>query len=95
MVGIFIYGLFLHTHKIVSIINDGFKNVGHNMISVEFVSTRATNEFIKNPILEMCKYKSIKPIYTISRMGLIKCISVLVCGETGFVSGTYPWLLTA
>ncbi|CAH2100585.1 unnamed protein product [Euphydryas editha] len=70
------FGQFLHTHKITSIVKDGVKNVGRNKISVEFSAAQAANNFLKNPVLEMCKYKASVPTYNITRMGLIKGIPV-------------------
>lgn len=70
------FGQFLHTHKIASIVKDGVKNVGRNKISVEFASAEAANDFLKNPILGMCKFNATVPTYNVTRMGLVKGIPV-------------------
>ncbi|XP_045533475.1 uncharacterized protein LOC123720761 [Pieris brassicae] len=66
----------MHKHKISSTIHGGVKNVGRNKITVEFSSAEAANNFLVNPILAMCKFKTIIPSYNITRMGLVKGVPV-------------------
>lgn len=70
------FGQFLHTHKIKSVVKDGVKNVGRNKISVEFTSAQAANDFLGNPVLVLCKYKTAVPTYNITRIGLVKGVPV-------------------
>lgn len=70
------FGQFLHNNKIPNIINDGVKNVGRNKIAVQFSSAEAANNFLKNPVLSMCKYVAVIPTFNITRMGLIKGVPV-------------------
>ncbi|CAH2087297.1 unnamed protein product [Euphydryas editha] len=70
------FGHFLHKNNIKNVVMDGIKRVGRNRVSIEFKTAEHANAFLDHSALPAGGYIAAIPVFSVSRMGIIREVPV-------------------
>lgn len=70
------FGNFLKKNNFKNIIDGSLKKIGRNRISISFSKFEDANSFVESDILQSKNYKAFIPMFTVTRMGVVRGVPV-------------------
>ncbi|KAL0869649.1 hypothetical protein ABMA27_005898 [Loxostege sticticalis] len=66
------FGFFLKKNKFNNIVDGSLKKIGRNRLAISFSNFSSANEFINSDTLKSNFYKAFVPVFSVTRMGVVR-----------------------